>query len=677
MICDWKCEKFKNRIGYLVAVLAITLLASCSGPNATEPGQLKSQSGSAKLDQNVVVQEELVKQSIRGKNYEKLAGLLAGSIKDMPKSIVRIRATAQDDLAALRIIYELVPSVKNTQGESPYLAQALKRGKWDIAAFLCEQGERCDSSLFREKFDRAPSIDVTEFMVILPIFEKDLSEKDWEALWKKNINEFRSEYIQGWVDHFVKQPNEPPCRALARVVYSMINRSINVSGIPLSIFSTLERDAKVSLAYKLIRNQNGNSKRLFSGFFEDFLNDELELDQQQLEQIKLQWPEQFERMNLAEPTRWSEAFHATMHQKGDFSALEPWKDKLRILASKPLVKYYSPGQTPLQIALSQQRYDLVQWMVDHGAVDHSKTQSYRDSAALVANIELNASNPLSSNFSFTDATYNPFIRAADRHGAEYVVRVSRTLSDSTVNKWLRNQAMEKFFKTGRFDMLHAALEASELPSALLLDYLGHDQAADFLRSIPPHSSASVSLKKNLPEVLRYACSENRAVTTDLIFESLWRCARVEFKQRRLVSLEDLLRAIDDTPSSIVRSSIDKYRRSEVVSQSPTSTSLEGLSQLLLDYVDRPEIFRTLIWEGVPVTADTFKKVIEARKLDIAKLIMMDLNWRKQNAGLLRETLLIALEKRDTPIVELFKVAGMEHMLTESQLASINSQLGGS
>ena len=676
MICDRKCDKFKNRIGCLVAAFAITLSASCSGPSATESsqskGQSKSQSGSAKLDQNVVVQEELVKQSIRGKNYEKLAGLLAGSIKDVPQAIVRIRATAQDDLAALRIIYELVPSAKNTQGESPYLAQVLKRGKWDIAAFLCEQGERCDPSLFREKFDSAPSIEVTEFMAILPIFEKDLSEKDWEALWKKNINEFRSEYIQGWVDHFVKQPNEPPCRALARVVYSMINRSINVSGIPLSIFSTLERDAKVSLAYKLIRNQNGNSKRLFSGFFEDFLNDELELDQQQLEQIKLQWPEQFERMNLAEPTRWSEAFHATMHQKGDFSALEPWKDKLRILASKPLVKYYSPGQTPLQIALSQQRYDLVQWMVDHGAVDHSKTQSYRDSAALVANIELNASNPLSSNVSFTDATYNPFIRAADRHGAEYVVRVSRTLKDSTVNKWLRNQAMEKFFKAGRFDMLHAALEASELPSALLLDYLGHDQAADFLRSIPPNSSASRSLKKSLPEVLSYVCSEKRIVTTDLVFESLWRCARVEFKQRKVVSLEDLLRA-DHPPSSVDRS----RRPIEAAKQNFASTTVERLSQLLIDCVDRPEVFRTLIWEGVPVTADTFKKVIELRKLEIAKLVMMDLNWRKQNAGLLRETLLTALEKRDTPIVEMFKVAGLEHMLTESQLASINSQLGGS
>lgn len=677
MTCDWECKKFKNRTGCLFAALAIALLASCSGPNATEPGQLKSQSGPEKLDQNEVVQEELVKQSIRSKNYEKLAGLLAGSIKDTPKSMVRIRATAQDDLAALRIIYELVPNLKNTQGESPFLAQALKRGKWDIAAFLCEQGERCDSSLFREKFDRAPSIDVTEFLAILPIFEKDLTEEDWEALWKKNIHE-RSEYTQGWVDHFAMQPKEMPCRALARVVHSMINhRSINVSGIPLSIFSTLEHDAKVSLANKLIYIQFGNSGRLFSGFLDDFLDDKLELDQQQLERIKVQWPEQFERMNLAEPTRWSEAFHAAMQQKGDFSALEPWKDKLPELASKPLVKYYFPAQTPLQIALSQQRYDLVQWLVDHGVVDHSKTQSYTGSAALVANIELNASNPLSSNVSFTDATYNPLIRAADRHGAEFVVRVSRTLEDSTVNKWLRNQAMEKFFMTGRFDMLHAALEASELPSALLLDFLGREKATDFLRSIPPNSSASLSLKKSLPEVLRYACSENRAVTTDLVFESLWRCARVEFKQRKLVSLEDLIRAIDNTPASIVRSSIDKYRRSEVVPQSPTSTSLERLSQLLLDYVDRPEIFRTLIWEGVPVNAEIFKKVIEARKLEIAKLILMDLNWRKQNAGILREILLTALEKRDTPIVELFKVVGMEHMLTDSQLASINSQLGGS
>lgn len=677
MICDWECEKFKNRIGCIFAALAIALLASCSGPNANESGQLKSQSGPGKLDQNEVLQEELVKQSIRSKNYEKLAGLLAGSIKDMPKAIDRIRATAQDDLAALRIIYELIPSVKNTQGESPFLAQALKRGKWDIAAFLCEQGERCDSNLFREKFDRAPSIDVTEFLAILPIFEKDLTEKDWEALWKNSIHEFRSEYVQGWVDHFVKQPNEPPCRALARVVDSMINRrSMNVSGIPLSIFSTLEHDAKVSLANKLIYNQFGNSRRLFSGFLEDFLDDKLELDHQQLEQIKVQWPEQFERMNLAEPTRWSEAFYAAMQHKGDFSELGPWKDTLPELASKPLVKYY-PNQTPLQAAMSRQRYDLVQWMVDHGAVDHSKTHGYTDSAVLVAIIELNASNPLPSKVSFIDTTYNPLIRAADRRGAEYVVRVSRTLSDSTVNNWLRNQAMEKFLKAGRFDMLHAALEASELPSAMLLDYLGRDQAADFLRSIPPNSTASLSLKKSLPEVLNYVCSEKRVATTDLVFESLWRCARVEFKQRKVVSLEDLLRAVDDTPSSIIRSSIDKYRRSEVVPQSPTSTSLERLSKLLLDYVDRPEIFRTLIWEGVPVTEDTFKKVIEARKLDIAKLILMDLNWRKQNAGLLRATLLTALEKRDTPIVELFKVAGLEHMLTESQLASINSQLGGS
>lgn len=676
MICDRKCDKFKNRIGCLVAAFAITLSASCSGPSATESsqskGQSKDQSGAGTLDRNAVVQEELIKQSIRMKDYEKLARLLAGPIKDEPQAIARIRGAAQEDIAALRIICEFLPSARYTQGDSPYLAQALKRGKWDVAAFLWEKGERCDTRLFLEKFDCAPSINITEFMAILPAFEKDLSDKDWEALWKKNLH-MRSEYTQGWVDHFAKQPQEQPCRALARVVDSMINsRSINVTAIPLSIFTTLDHDAKVSLAKKLIYIRIGSPSQLFTGFFEDFLDDKLELDQQQLDRIKSEWPEQFERMNLAEPTRWSDAFHAAMGQREDFSKLEPWKDKIRELANKPLVTHYV-NQTPLNVALSWQRFDLVQWMVDHGAVSQSKMRNYSNSAtALVANIELNESNSLPSNVSFTDASYNPLIRAADRFGAEYVVRVGRILDDSTVTKGLRNQAMEKFFVAGRFDMLHAAAETRELPTALLLDFLGRDRAGDFLRSIPPNSCASRSLKKSLPEVLSYVCSEKRIVTTDLVFESLWRCARVEFKQRKVVSLEDLLRA-DHPPSSVDRS----RRPIEAAKQNFASTTVERLSQLLIDCVDRPEVFRTLIWEGVPVTADTFKKVIELRKLEIAKLVMMDLNWRKQNAGLLRETLLTALEKRDTPIIELFKVAGMEHMLTESQLASINSQLGGS
>ncbi len=674
MFNDWNSLKCKNRIAYLVAALPILLLASCSGPSSTEPSRADSQTVS-ELEQNVVVQEELIKQSIRIKDYGKLARLLVGPIKDDAQAIVRIRGAAQEDLVALRIVCELLPGAKHLQGESPYLIMALKRGKWDIAAFLWEQGERCDASLFREKFDRAPTINIVDFLAILPVFDSELSEKDWEDLWERNIHVHDSKHIQGWVDHFVKQPNELPCRALARVLASFLNtRMINVSRIPLSIFSTFEHDAKVALANKLIQNRVGSTSPRFSGFLEDFLDDTLELDQQQFSQLEFHWPEQFERMHLAEPTRWSNAFHESMQQRGDFSRLEPWKGRMAELASKPMVKHYH-NQTPLDVAMNLKRYDLVQWMVDHGAVNSSKTQNYTGTAALVANIEFGAFNPLNSDNYFYDTAYNPLIRAADRHGAELVARVSKILQDSPVTQSIRTQAVEAFFKAGRFDMLHAVLESSELHSSILLDYLSRDKATEFLRSIPPNSAASHSLKNSLPEVLKHVCTDKSAVTIDLVFESLWRCARVEHKQLKVASLEDLLRAVDDPPARNGRSRKPSVEKTAI--QSRNTALVDRLSQLLNDYVDRPEIFKTLIWEGIPVTTDTFKKVIEARKLDVAKLILMDLNWRKQNAGFLRETLLTALEKRDTPIIELFKVAGMEHMLTDSQLASISSHLGGS
>jgi hypothetical protein len=309
-------------------------------------------------------------------------------------------------------------------------------------------------------------------------------------------------------------------------------------------------------------------------------------------------------------------------------------------------------------------------------VRNSKTKTYSNSAALVENIELNASNTLPLNVDFVDTAYNPLIRAADRRGTEYVVRVSRILRDSPVTQKLRNEAMEAFYKAGRFEMLHATLVVGELPTTLLVDFLSRDRGADFLRSIRPHTTASQSLKANLPEVLTYTFSEKSTVSTDLVFESLWRCARIEFKQRKVVSLEDLFHAVDKPPVDTAEA---RMRTGQIlaVKQNHTSGLADRLSQLLNDYVDKPEVFGRLVWEGVPVSTDTFQKVLEARKLDIARLILIDFNWRKQNSGLLRKTLLIAIEKRDTPNVELFKDFGMLDLLTEKQLDSMNSQLGGS